>query len=530
MKRATVILPILVCLTFTAANAQQYKEDFNKDGNVNIADVITLLLLGRDNPTDPRADYNGDGKYAINDAIVLILAIRDGNLTPVEEPLLEPGDTTVIHGITMVSIPGGTFQMGTEDGRDDWKPVHEVTISPFYMSSYEITNRQYAKYLNKALADGDITASSISVEGAIGRFKGQQYIDLDEYYRDPWIWIPIDDPQNIQDYDGEVRTWIYFNGDRFSVEPGKEERPVIYITWYGAKAFALKYGLDLPTEAEWEYAARGGKQYKYATDDGTLSDEKANFHLIGHPIEVGSYPPNPFGLYDMTGNVWEWCNDWYGDYSEDYYSRSPAQNPRGSLNLRGALTDGHIVRGGCWDGDLGCGDLGCCETTSSRASDSQDYYAKCGSSFRVVWRGTDSNIFLSQQLKLVAYGLLSSNATVAPGDSLIIRYCVNNPTYIPVQAILHFIYKPDIPVDPNIGARAQIGFFEPLITIEIERGTAWYEKIAQVPLDMDMETIRRLHVAWCLLDKDSLEVDFTRWYYGMDQALNDSIAAHLFAQ
>ena len=92
------------------------------------------------------------------------------------------------------------------------------------------------------------------------------------------------------------------------------------MTWHGAKAFALHYGFDLPTEKEWEYAARGGKQFEYATDDNTIRS-KMNFCGAkgdDHPIDVGSYPPNPFGVYDMSGNVSEWCNDIYiWDYPDN---------------------------------------------------------------------------------------------------------------------------------------------------------------------------------------------------------------------
>ena len=115
MKRIAVVIPVLICLVFGSGYAQQqYEEDFNADGKVTIADVVTLLLLARDNPSDPLVDHNGDGRYAINDAIVLLLAIRDGNLTPVEEP---PAPTS---GITMVPIPAGSFEMGSEsEGGDE---------------------------------------------------------------------------------------------------------------------------------------------------------------------------------------------------------------------------------------------------------------------------------------------------------------------------------------------------------------------------------------------------------------------------
>ncbi|MBW1863613.1 MAG: formylglycine-generating enzyme family protein, partial [Deltaproteobacteria bacterium] len=136
------------------------------------------------------------------------------------------------------------------------------------------------------------------------------------------------------------RCWIIYNPDYdyFYVHMGFEGYPVSFVTWYGACAFSEFYGLSLPTEAQWEYAARGGQQLKYPTDDGTMDCSKANYacksynHGLPYPqggevgdpmeenylahatpavIEGNRYPPNPFGLYNMAGNIQEWCMDWY---------------------------------------------------------------------------------------------------------------------------------------------------------------------------------------------------------------------------
>jgi formylglycine-generating enzyme required for sulfatase activity len=262
----------------------------------------------------------------------------------------------VISGITFVSIPGGTFQMGdTENaGYSDEKPVHTVTVSGFEMSVYEITNAQYAKYLNEALAAGDVTVKSESVKGAKGTWSGNEYLYLS------------------YSSGSSNNCWIRYGNNVFSVETGKENWPVVYVTWYGENSFAEWYGLDLPREAEWEYACRGGKQYKYGTDDGTISSSKANYNsYIGHPVDVGSYPKNPFGLYDMSGNVWELCSDWHGSYTSGSQT-----DPTGAI---GGFS--HVLRGGSWY-DIGGVDY--CRAASRYGN------CQCGRSggvgFRVVRR------------------------------------------------------------------------------------------------------------------------------------------------
>ncbi|HUU27984.1 MAG TPA: SUMF1/EgtB/PvdO family nonheme iron enzyme [archaeon] len=263
------------------------------------------------------------------------------------------GDTTVVQGITFVSIPGGTFQMGGTMYSSE-QPVHQVTVSAFQMSAKEITNSQYTAYLNAALAAGEITATTSSVTGAKGDYSGQQYIDL------------------AYTYDSNNKCWISYNGTSFSVTAGKENWPVVNVTWYGSKAFALKYGFDLPREGEWEYAARGGKQYEYGTNDGTLSCANANYwdcSTLRHPVDAGSYPANPFGLYDLAGNVWEWCSDWYGSYSSG--NENDPQGPStGSFR---------VGRGGSWN-------VYASYCRSAYRSSRDPYYRFGSIGFRVVCR------------------------------------------------------------------------------------------------------------------------------------------------
>ncbi|MDP2982609.1 MAG: SUMF1/EgtB/PvdO family nonheme iron enzyme [Candidatus Latescibacter sp.] len=227
-------------------------------------------------------------------------------------------------GIIFAAIPGGTFEMGDEVGDlwDGCRPIHKVTVSGFGMGIYEVTNAQYAAYLKSALASGDVEVKNGDVYGKTGKLSGELYIDIG------------------YDYGSDNKCWINFGNGTFEVARGKENWPVVAVSWYGSKSFALYYGFDLPTEAEWEYAARGGKQYKYGTDNGEIDITRVNYDMyVGRPTPVGSYPANPFGLFDMSGNVWEWCQDWYGSYPNE-----SVKNPTGAQS-----GEVRIIRDGTWD-------------------------------------------------------------------------------------------------------------------------------------------------------------------------------------
>jgi formylglycine-generating enzyme len=232
-----------------------------------------------------------------------------------------------------VLVRGGTFSMGSNDGSSDEKPPHSVTLSDFYMGKYEVTNAEYARFLN---------AKGNQEEG------GAAWIDLSG------AW------------EGE-RCRITQSGSTFQAAAGYEQYPVLYVSWYGATAYCKwlseqtgkKY--RLPTEAEWEYAAGNGSRHtKYSWGDGepagkkggnvadqtakakhpgwTVFENYADGHVYTAP--VGQYDPNDWGLHDMTGNVWEWCSDWYGS---DYYQNSPSKDPKGPTT-----GDYRVVRGGAW--------------------------------------------------------------------------------------------------------------------------------------------------------------------------------------
>ncbi|EKB59703.1 formylglycine-generating enzyme family protein [Bergeyella zoohelcum] len=209
-----------------------------------------------------------------------------------------------------VLVEGGTFLMGSPNGvgYSNERPQHQVTVSTFRMSKYEVTNAQYAQFLN---------------------VKGNQTEGGNSWY---------------DEYYGSIKK----NGGVYLVTPGYENHPVGHVSWYGARAYAQWVGGRLPTEAEWEYAARGGKYslgffYAGSNNVGDVAWYDDNSSVNGtrttHP--VGQKQPNELGLYDMSGNVWEWCSDWYGAYSSNAQS-----NPTGPTtgNLR-------VLRGGGFNDD-----------------------------------------------------------------------------------------------------------------------------------------------------------------------------------
>jgi len=236
-------------------------------------------------------------------------------------------DEATTLNIATVQIPAGTFTMGspdTEVSRGSDETQHTVTLSAFRMSSYEITNAQYAAFLN---------ARSIGIDGtySAGAYPTQILIYTSS---------------------GSFFDWgLHYTGGQWVPVTGLENFPVIYVTWFGATEYATYAGGRLPTEAEWEYACRAGTTTPFNT--GTcLTNTQANYDWAspystctntnttypGKTQAVGTYPANAFGLFDMHGNVWEWCNDWYGTYP------ATAQN-----NPTGATSDSlRVIRGGRW--------------------------------------------------------------------------------------------------------------------------------------------------------------------------------------
>jgi sulfatase modifying factor 1 len=195
-------------------------------------------------------------------------------------------EAEALKNIETVLIPGGSFLMGTDgpDARPDEKPVHRVTIASFRMDRYEVT---------------------------VGQF----------------------------------RNFCSATGRDFPEQPGwsRDDHPVVNVTWDDANAYCEWLGRRLPTEAEWEYAARGGVEGRVypwgdAFDCRMCNARGSECDGYEHTAPAGRFPPNGYGLYDVAGNVWEWCRDWFG---ADYYAASPAANPAGPDS-----GEYRVVRGG----------------------------------------------------------------------------------------------------------------------------------------------------------------------------------------
>lgn len=222
--------------------------------------------------------------------------------------------------LTLVEVKGGNFTMGDDDSLYSWeKPAHLVQVNDFWIGQCPITNQQYAAFLN--------TYGSTQVQQ--GTYKGQQMIVEHE-----WGCHQI--------------------GRHWKPSPGYEQHPVINLTWFGAHEFCQwlsaktnKY-YRLPSEAQWEYAARGGQDslgFPYA---GSHKLKEVAWYLgnsHSEPKPVGLKKTNELGLFDMTGNVWEWCMDHYhGNYGGAPEDDSPWIDSRKTTNQNG----GRVVRGGSW--------------------------------------------------------------------------------------------------------------------------------------------------------------------------------------
>ena len=320
--------------------------DVNQDGQVDDSDLeLVSQSLGSRSPANPRVDVNGDGQVDVSDLALVSRNLSEGapdngggdGDTGGQEEVVTDGDAggqeevvadrdaggqeEVVAEIPkpegMVRIPAGQFQMGGNDGdaQNDERPVHTVHINAFFMDEHEVTNLEYKEFL---LENPRWQKSRIDK-----RFHNGNYLKL-------------------------------WSGNNYPSE--KADHPVTYVSWYAAMAYAEWAGKRLPTEAEWEYAARGGVAGLKYPSGNTLSTREANYNNhVGDTTAVGLYAANGYGLYDMAGNVWEWCLD---EYDVDFYfvssnSRNPISGARTIQWILANFTSipsntSRVLRGGSW--------------------------------------------------------------------------------------------------------------------------------------------------------------------------------------
>lgn len=211
----------------------------------------------------------------------------------------------------MVLIPTGGFLMGSEQGGEFERPVHDVFLDAYWMDETLVSNSQFAAFVEETNYQTEAERA-----GSAWGYDNERF--------------------------GQVAglSWQSYAGE------GRNDHPVVLVSWNDAVAFARWAGKRLPSEAEWEKAARGGLTgnlfpWGQRTPDGTQSNFAKKPAETPPTTPVGSFAPNAFGLYDMVGNVWQWCADWYAN---DYYSRSPGINPNGPEH-----GDCRARRGGSWN-------------------------------------------------------------------------------------------------------------------------------------------------------------------------------------
>lgn len=231
-----------------------------------------------------------------------------------------------------VSIKGGVFLMGAPDdepeSKSDEKPQNEVKIFDFHMSKYPVTVAQFSEFI-----------------------EATDYMPTAYYEGGSYIWTGK----------WEKAIWVDWSYDANGKIQNNSQHPVIHVSWHDAKAYCewlsekLLMPIRLPREAEWEYACRSGSITPFNTGDN-LSTDQANYNgnytyldktegrFLNSTTPIGSYPPNAWGLYDMHGNVWEWCEDWY---NETYYGT--LKNRKSVLNPKGFISgNARVLRGGSW--------------------------------------------------------------------------------------------------------------------------------------------------------------------------------------
>lgn len=266
--------------------------------------------------------------------------------TEVENPATQDADIHTTHDdntTNMVKLSGGSFLMGGNDKSfpsDGEGPVRKVTLNPFWIDTYTVTNAQFAQFI--AATNYVTEAEKFGWSYVFYMFLPEDHPPTRGVQSAPW-WRQV-----------FGASWQHPEGPNSNVD-NRQNHPVIHVSWNDAVAYANWVGKRLPTEAEWEYAARGGlrqKRYPWGDQLHPKNKHRCNIWQGKFPQQntkrdgflgtapVDSFHPNKYGLYNSSGNVWEWCSDWF---SPTYHRLSPRDNPKGP-----PMGDAKVMKGGSY--------------------------------------------------------------------------------------------------------------------------------------------------------------------------------------
>jgi formylglycine-generating enzyme len=299
----------------------------------------------------------------------------------------------------MLWIPGGTFLMGSDDHYPEEAPAHLVTVDGFWIEKYAVTNEAFARFVQETgyvtLAERPLNPLDYPgvpeeqlVPGSLVFQRPDQQEEVDDFTC-WWMYVP-------------GANWRHPEGPASSLE-GKECHPVVQVAYEDAAAYAHWAGKVLPTEAEWEYAARGGLEgatYAWGNEFAPNGQMLANTWQGAFPWEnlgtdgyeglapVGAFPPNGYGLYDMIGNVWEWTADWYSSRHQSHAGQAccAPRNPRGGAREESLDPEYHIPRKVLKGGSFLCAPNYCQRYRPAARSPQAIDSSTCHTGFRCIVR------------------------------------------------------------------------------------------------------------------------------------------------